>query len=100
MFPITITLHDSAQLNAVMAALALPSEAPEKSQAKPKSATTARSQPTTEAAQSKADPSTAAVSAADAVDYPTLQKAVAKLFAKDAKALDAVNSKLAELEIA
>jgi hypothetical protein len=145
MFPITITLHNAQQLVAVMSLIAplapqesSPSEAPEKSQAKPKSATTARSQPTAEAAQSKGDPSTAAPatstevtkqpatanSAADAVDYPTLQKAVAKLFAKDAKApvqiakdlnfdtfkampadawgkaLDAVNSKLAELEIA
>jgi hypothetical protein len=138
MFPITITLHDALQLNAVMAALALPSEAPEKSQVKPKPATTVRSPRTAEAAadvapeQSTAKPepqpdtakAATASSAADVVDYPTLQKAVAKLFAKDAKApvqiakdlgfdtfkampadawgkaLDAVNSKLAELEIA
>ena len=147
MFPITITLHNGDQLNAVMAALHKAavadepaiSEAPGKSAPTPaeKTTTAARSPRTAKVAEAAAPEKTDAAPAQPAapaeaappastaaVDYPTLQKAVAKLFAKDAKApvqiakdlgfdtfkampadkwgaaLDAVNAKLAELEIA
>ena len=131
MFPTTITIHNVHDLQAVLAALHPAPEAP----GKPSAVKTAPSKPTAEAgpstpARSDAAPAKSteatkpAAAAPSAVDYPTLQKAVAKLFAKDAKApvqiakdlnfdtfkampadkwaaaLAAVNAKLAEIEVA
>lgn len=105
MFPVTITLNDAAQLNAVMQALAVKTveEAPAKKPAKP-AASPAPSQPTaTEAvvdapAKTVSEPAQPAASAEAApqastavtevpkVAYADLQKAVMKLHALDPKA--------------
>lgn len=101
MFPVTITLHDASQLNAVLAALGnapaaqeAPAPAPKAQKAKP-----AATQPAVEQAQKAvaapapvvespsdpkpvAEPSAPAATAAPAassIDYATLQKAVFKL---------------------
>lgn len=83
MFPVTITLHDAAQLSAVMAALQpTAAEAPA-----PKSAKAPKPAPTPPAPApdpvEAAPPAPAPASPSEpAVDYPTLQKAVFALAGK------------------
>lgn len=100
MFPVTITLQSAAQLNAVMAALALgpvPTAAPaaEVKVEAPKPVKVEKAKPAavepTPAPVAEAPTSTASSSApAPSVDYPTLQKAVFALAGKSRESAAAV----------